>query len=64
MISDEGIVQKIVDLDYQSYRRQQPAARDIVQLVVTMASEITEGFPIEFKGLVRTKGACSRNLER
>ena len=51
MISDEGIVQKIVDWDYQSYRRQQPAARDIVQWVGTMASEITEGFPIEFKGV-------------
>jgi predicted ATP-binding protein involved in virulence len=51
LVSDEAVIQKIVDLDYQSYRRQQPAARDIVQTVGTVASEITEGFPIEFKGV-------------
>lgn len=48
IISDEAIIQKIIELDYRSYRRNEPAIRELVDKIAAMASEITEGFPIEF----------------
>lgn len=50
-VSDEEIIQKIVDLDYAGYRRQQPAMRTIVETIASLASRITEGFPITFLGV-------------
>ena len=50
-VSDEAIIQKIVDLDYAGYRRQQPAMRTIVETIASLASRITEGFPITFLGV-------------
>ncbi|MCH8875193.1 MAG: AAA family ATPase [Chloroflexi bacterium] len=50
-VSDEEVIQKIVELDYRAYRLGQPAVRHIVDSVATMASEITEGFPIQFLGV-------------
>ena len=51
LVSDREVVQKILDLDYAAYRRNQPEIRAVVNQVVSIASEITEGFPIEFKGV-------------
>ncbi|MCY4415749.1 MAG: AAA family ATPase [Chloroflexi bacterium] len=51
LVSDEAIIQKIVDLDYRSYLRQNTAMRDIVEKIAQMATEITEGFPITFSGV-------------
>lgn len=51
LISDAAVVQQIIDLDYRSYRRKEPASRDIIVKIGEMASEITEGFPIEFLGV-------------
>lgn len=51
MMTDEAIVQKVVELDYRSYRRGEPAARQLVGTVAEIAGEITEGFPIEFNGI-------------
>ena len=50
-VSDVAIIQKIIDLDYASYREGRPAMRAIVEKVASLASEITEGFPIEFLGV-------------
>ena len=50
-VSDVAIIQKIIDLDYASYRKGRPAMRAIVEKVASLASEITEGFPIEFLGV-------------
>ena len=51
LISDEEVIQQIIDLDYRSYRRNEPAFRDIIVKIGEMASEITEGFPIKFVGV-------------
>ena len=48
LVSDKAVKQKIVDLDYESYRKGNPIIRATVNEVVSMASEITEGFPIQF----------------
>ena len=47
LVSDKAVKQKIVDLDYASYRKGRKAIRDTVDKVVSMASEITEGFDIQ-----------------
>ena len=52
LISNEAMIQKIIDLDYASYRRQRPEMRAIVEKVASLASEITDAFPINFSGVV------------
>ncbi len=47
-ISDEAVVQKIIELDYRAYRRGKPAIRGIVDRTAAIASEVTEGYPIRF----------------
>ena len=51
LISDEEVIQQIVDLDYRSYLRREPAFRDIIVKIGEMASEITDGFPVRFDGV-------------
>ncbi len=48
LVSDESVIQKIVDLDYAAYRQGRPAMREIVEKVASLASEITDGFPLRF----------------
>ena len=47
-ISDETVIQKIIELDYRAYRRGKPEIRGIVEKTVAIASEVTEGYPIRF----------------
>ena len=51
LIRDEDVIQKVIDLDYRSYRRNKPAYRELIVKIGTLASEITEGFPVEFLGV-------------
>ena len=51
LIKDEDVIQKIIDLDYRSYRRNKPVYREIIAKASKLASEITEGFPVEFLGV-------------
>ena len=51
LCSDRSVKQKIIDLDYAAYRRHSPAIRATVDSVVSMASEITEGYQVEFLGV-------------
>ena len=51
LISDEAVIQGIVDLDYRSYLRGEPALRNIIVRIGEIASEITDGFPIRFLGV-------------
>ena len=51
IISDAEVVQQIIDLDYRSYRRNEPASRAIIGKMGELAAEITEGFPIKFLGV-------------
>ena len=52
MVSDEAVIQKIVDLDYAAYRKRQPAIRETIESVFSIASEIVQGFPMEFLDIV------------
>ena len=51
LVSDEAVIQKIIDLDYRSYRQQKPEVREFIVQIGDIASEITEGFPIHFLGV-------------
>ena len=51
LISDETVIQKIIDLDYRSYLKQKPERRNIIVKIGEMASQIAEGFPIDFYGV-------------
>ena len=51
LVSDETVIQKIIDLDYRSYRQQKPEVRKFIVQIGEIASEITEGFPIHFLGV-------------
>ena len=55
LISDADVVQQIIDLDYRSYRRNEPASRAIIVKIGEIASEITEGFTIQFLGVAEDK---------
>lgn len=51
IISDESIVQRVIDLDYTSYRREQPAIRSLLTDIASIASEITDGYEMKFDGI-------------
>ncbi len=51
LVSDRAVKQKIVDLDYAAHRRKKPAIKAAVDHVASIASEIAEGFTIEFLGV-------------
>ena len=51
LVRDDQIVQQIVELDYRSYRLKKPDMREILNDIATLASEITEGYPIAFSGI-------------
>ena len=51
LVSDEAVIQEIIDLDYRSYLRNEPELRNIIVQIGEIASEITDGFPIQFSGV-------------
>ena len=51
LVSDEAVIQEIIDLDYRSYLRDDPALRNIVVQIGEIASEVMDGFPIQFTGV-------------
>ncbi len=51
LVRGEALIQKMVDLDYKSYREQKPSIRKVLEKVALIASEITEGFPLKFLGI-------------
>ncbi|MCH7813831.1 MAG: AAA family ATPase [Planctomycetes bacterium] len=48
LIRDAQIVQEMIELDYRAYRQNKPAMRGIINQIASLASQITEGFPIRF----------------
>ena len=48
LVSDESVIQEMVDLDYAAYRRSQPQVHRLLKKVAEVASEITAGYPLEF----------------
>ena len=55
LVSDESVIRKMVELDYAAYRRREPRIRDLIDKVARIASEITEGYPIEFLGIAEDR---------
>lgn len=55
-IRDKAIIQDLVNLDYQSYREAKPTIRGTIDLIASVASQITEGFPVKFAGVKEEKG--------
>lgn len=51
LVSDKALIQKMVDLDYKSYREKKPSIRKILEEIAIIASEITKGFPLKFLGI-------------
>ncbi len=51
LVRDDAIIQRMIDLDYMAYRRKHKSIRLIIQSIATIASEITEGFEIQFSGI-------------
>lgn len=48
--NDEDLIQRMIDLDYRAYRENKPGLRTVINKIAAIASEITEGFPLEFVG--------------
>ena len=63
LVSDAAVIQKIVDLDYASYRRKQPAIRETIESVFLIASGIVQGFPMEFLDIVDDKATGGMFLQ-
>ena len=63
LVSDKAVKQKIVDLDYESYRREHPTIRATVDKVVSIASDITERYPIRFLGVAKDSEGLFPQLE-
>ena len=51
LVSDELIIRQMIDLDYAAYRQGKPHIRRFIEQVASIASEITDGFPVEFLGI-------------
>ncbi|MCY3783994.1 MAG: AAA family ATPase [Chloroflexi bacterium] len=51
LLSNHTLIQKIIDLDYASLRLNRPEIRQVFGSVISIASDITEGFPLEFAGI-------------
>lgn len=48
LVSDQWVIQKMVDLDYAGYRRNQPQIHSLLKKVTKVASEIMEGYHLGF----------------
>ena len=55
-VDDKEVVQKIVDLDYAAYRQERPEIRNVIHKIISMVSEVTEGFPVRFAGVGEDEG--------
>ena len=52
-LKDYQIVQEVIALDYDAYRKREAGAgaREVLDTIFKLVSQITEGFPIEFAGV-------------
>ena len=51
LVSDEMVMQELINLDYASYRQHRGELQDTVESILSISSDITEGFSIEFAGV-------------
>jgi len=50
-MTDRTVVSKMVELDYRSYRKNDPRYRRIVEVAASICSEIMTGFSVRFLGI-------------
>ena len=50
-VEDTEIVQKIIDIDYAAYRQDRPEIRNVIDKIIAIVSETTEGYPMKFGGV-------------
>ena len=62
LITDKTVIQTIIDLDYKAYRESKPEVRKVIEKIVAVASEITEGYPMTFLGVGEDKGGLYPKL--
>ena len=62
LVSDAFLIQKIVDLDYAAYRLRRPEMRAIIDKIASIASDITEGFPLEFLDIAQDERGLFPNV--
>ena len=55
-MDDTEIVQKIIDIDYAAYRQDRPEIRNVIHKIISMVSEITEGYSMSFAGVGEDEG--------
>lgn len=48
LVSDQEVIQKMIELDYRSYLKGQPTLRKVLDKIGQLASEISEGFRLDF----------------
>ena len=51
LVSDEAVIQEIVDLDYRSYLRGEGTFRRLIDQIGEIASQVTDGFLDRFSGV-------------
>ena len=51
LVSDEDVIQRIIELDYRSYLQNRPILKDLVNKVGELASAICQDFPVTFMGV-------------
>ena len=56
LVDDTEIIQKIIDLDYAAYRHDRSEIRNVIQKIISMVSEITEGYTMDFAGIGEDEG--------
>ena len=50
LISDEVVIQQMINLHFRSFMKRDSVFSDILDTIASMAASITEGFPIKFGG--------------
>ena len=55
-VDDTEIVQNIIDIDYAAYRQDRPEIRNVIHNIISIVSEITEGYPMSFAGVGEDEG--------
>ena len=59
LVSDEAVIQEIIDLDYRSYIKREPRFRRILDDIGEVAAQITDGFITRFVGVNMDFGGYS-----
>ena len=63
LVTDEAVIQKIINLDYDAYRLNRPDIRHVVDHIGMIASEVTEGFPISIAGVGKDERGLFANFQ-